>query len=211
MGESEIWSVVWSVVGALGGVGVLGTAAGVVGGFVAKHIASEIIETHKGELAKELEKYKSELNGVADRNRLFLKRQELMFDREYAAASDFYMFFDGVLPRPRFPEMDWSEAQEDIAEDFGLNAMKLGKIIESHSASLSVATLEKLKKARRLADEGLFAVGEDTGGDSYGPNLYPSDNVRAKVDEFYALLKDIEKQIRHNLERGSFSTSNDQL
>ena len=109
------WNELFKVVGALGGIA--SVSAGVAA-FVGNLISSRAIESHKAKLVLQLETHKSELNSVADRQRLLLKRQELMFEREYIAASEFYRIFTEVMPDPWAPDLDWGDAQARIAENF---------------------------------------------------------------------------------------------
>lgn len=122
------------VVGTFGGIA---SVSACVAAFVGKLISSRAIESHRAKLVLQLETHKSELNSVADRQRLLLKRQELMFEREYIAASEFYRLFTEVMPDPWAPDLDWGDAQVRIAENFHKHEAALKAFLISHSASLS--------------------------------------------------------------------------
>lgn len=196
------WSDILKIVGAIGGIASISAA---VSSFVGRVIISRIVESHKSKLNLQLERYKSELASLADRQRLLLKRQELMFEKEYAAASDFFRFFSGVVPDPWAPDLDWSDAQAEIAGDFHKHASELKKFLAVHTASISQDALKMIEGAIASANDGIFKVGMDTHGEDYGHELTPSQEVKKSVDEFYNSLKAANKQIRADLEGGSFS------
>ncbi|WP_143535685.1 hypothetical protein [Roseisalinus antarcticus] len=200
------WNDIIKIVGTLGGIA---TVSAGVAAFVGNFISSRLVETHKANLNLQLETHKGELNNLADRKRLILKRQELMFEREYAAAAEFYRFFSGVIPDPWAPDLDWGDAQAHIAGDFHRHASGLKRFLIEHSASLSQTVRRTLEKAKQVANKGIFEVGYETRGEDYDFDLTPSEGVRKIVDQFYDLLKDADKQIRSNLESGSFSGSDD--
>lgn len=200
------WNEVLKVVGTLGGIA---TVSAGVAAFVGNLISSRTIESHKAKLVLQLETHKSELNSVADRQRLLLKRQELMFEREYIAASEFYKIFSDLMPDPWAPDLDWSDAQARIAENFHKHEAALKAFLISHSASLSQTVRHTVERAKQVANDGMFEVSYDTGGENYGTNQTPHENVRKLVDNFYELVKEANTQIRSDLESGSFSRSKD--
>jgi len=200
------WNELFKVVGALGGIA--SVSAGVAA-FVGNLISSRAIESHKAKLVLQLETHKSELNSVADRQRLLLKRQELMFEREYIAASEFYRIFTEVMPDPWAPDLDWGDAQARIAENFHKHEAALKAFLLSHSVSLSQTVRQTVERAKQVANEGVFEVGYDTRGEDYENNQLPHENVRKLVNEFYELVKEANTQIRLDLESGSFSRSKD--
>jgi hypothetical protein len=78
----------------LGVAATVGVVAAPVAWWVAKlaadHSSKTWLQTHKAELDRDLESHKASLTSEADRQRLLLKRQELMFDREVIAAQAGY-------------------------------------------------------------------------------------------------------------------------
>ncbi|MFC6640772.1 MULTISPECIES: hypothetical protein [Sulfitobacter] len=196
------WNELMKVVGTFGGIA---SVSACVAAFVGKLISSRAIESHRAKLVLQLETHKSELNSVADRQRLLLKRQELMFEREYIAASEFYRLFTEVMPDAWAPDLDWGDAQVRIAENFNKHEAALKAFLISHSASLSQTVRHTVERAKQVATEGVFEVGHDTGGEGYEDNETPHENVQRLVDEFYELVKEANTQIRLDLESGSFS------
>ncbi|QJR03490.1 hypothetical protein HH800_15675 [Sphingobium yanoikuyae] len=218
------FSSVMEVVGALGGVGVIAAGIGGVAGKIMssraiehhkaslkeqlethKSALNKDLETHKLTLGRELETHKSELILGADRNRLILKRQELMFEREHAAAVDFLKIFYGVMPDAWAPDLDWSDAQREIAENLPEHERQLKKFLLNHATALSQEVRKLVASARSKASDGSFEVAQETSEGSYEPDQYPSNTVNKIVDEFYEALSDAEKKIREDLQNGSFS------
>ncbi|MDO5631710.1 MAG: hypothetical protein Q4G22_07720 [Paracoccus sp. (in: a-proteobacteria)] len=195
------------IIGALGGIGAISAT---VSALVTNLISSRIIEKHKAKLTHDLETYKSELGRTADRQRLLLKRQELMFEKEYAAASEFYRLFSGIRPEPWAPDLDWSDAQADIANNFHKHATELQKFLRQHAASVSLKVRKNLERAQETATEGVFMTAVETGGEDYDQDLIPGDQVRQTVDKFYDLLSQADEEIRRDLENGSFALTQHQ-
>lgn len=198
------WELVGQIIGAVGGIAVV---AGAVAAFVGNLISSRIVQAHKAKLDEQLETHKDTLVKEADRHRLFLKRQELMFEREYAAASDFFKLFDSMIPDPWAPNLDWYDVQPHIAENFPANERRLKAFMEKHSASLSQEVRSLITSAKSLANEGSFEVAQETHEGEYLPGNSPSDTVRAIVDKYHDLLNKAEEQLRLDLQKGSFTAT----
>jgi hypothetical protein len=203
---------VLAVVGTIGG---LGAFAGAVGGLVGKYMSDRAIqshkatldkqlESHKAELGLQLESYKGELAQDADRNRLLLKRQELMFEREFEAVVAFLKLHNKVVPEPWAPDPDWYDAQERIAENLSTHDGELKKLLDRHSVALSKEARQLISSAKSKANEGLFEVALETTEGQYEQDSGPSDKVRKIVDEFYERMKLAEAQVRLDLKVGSF-------
>ena len=48
-----------------------------------------------------------------------LRKSEFLFQKEFEAASEFLSLRRRLIPRYRFREMEWADACEDFALDFG--------------------------------------------------------------------------------------------
>jgi hypothetical protein len=82
---SDIWNTLGALVGA-------SAVVAAVAGFVPKFIADRKIESHKTDLARELERLKSELSNEAGIPKWRLKRAELLFAKQVEAGSAFIAF-----------------------------------------------------------------------------------------------------------------------
>ena len=85
-----------------------------------------------------------------------LRKSEFLFQKEYEATSEFVAMKRGLLPPYRFPDMDWHEACEEIAQNFGRNEQKLIDFIAKHGAILDKESLHNLTKAEGIAAENKF-------------------------------------------------------
>ena len=162
------------------------------------------LESHKSELASNLERHKSELALEADRSRLIIKRQELLFADEMKAASEFFRYYDQVLTMPSSPDADWSDGQIIIAESFGEHEKGLTQFIRDHGTSISDGALKLIERARSIANQGTFAVGEDTRGVSYKPNETPGADVCKLADNFWEVMTEAKNLIRSEIKTGTF-------
>lgn len=199
----EIVKIAATIVGALGGVAII---SGLVASYVGKLVSTRITQSHQAEFDRQLETHKNLLLRDADRYRLLLKRQELMFEKEYSAAADFYRLFESIVPEQSFPDLDWLESQTQIAENFDKHSQILKKFLQRHAASLSEDALKLIEKAQKIAIEGSFEISYETTGGEYERGDTASPNVRAIVDRFFGLLEEADKRLRLDLQQGSFST-----
>ena len=195
------WDDAFKVVGALGGVGVVSAA---MAAWIGNMVSSRVIEKQKATLAEQLETHKDLLLREADRNRLLLKRQELMFEREFDASVAFLNLHNNVVPESWAPDLDWSDAQVRIAEKLGTHERDLKKLLDKHSVALSKEARKLIGSAKSTANSGSFEVAQETDEGDYAPGDYPSDRVCKIVDEFYELMQQAESQIRLYLKAGTF-------
>lgn len=108
---AEIWQWLGQILAPLGG-------AGVVAWAVAKYFADRSIETHKSELNQETERLKAELGRDVETHKWKLKKKEILFEKEFEAASEFFVLRRKIEPKFRDPDMDYSEAMEEVIERF---------------------------------------------------------------------------------------------
>jgi hypothetical protein len=139
-------------------------------GLIGKTLSKSIVEQFKSNLQTTLEIHKTKL-----------KKSELLFQKEYEAASAFIFMKQSFLPSNRFPEMDWGEACEDIAQNFGVIETKISSFISLHGAILD-------ETARKL----LFnAVGISTENNSAEPDY----NATKAADSLWGILEKVEKHL----------------
>jgi hypothetical protein len=113
-------------------------------------LANRYVERVKGEIAKELEDFKTRL-----------KKSEFVFQKQYEAASSFVALKSDILPTHRFPEMEWTDACENIAEKFDKVERQLRTFVSVHGAVLSSEALKRIESAEARAGEGKFEVHGD--------------------------------------------------
>lgn len=198
------WSDALKVVGAIGGVA---TVSGAVAAFVGNLVSTRIIQQQKAKLDEQLETHKDSLMQEADRRRLLLKRQEMLFEREYSAAADFFRMFASFIPAPWAPGLDWSDVKVRIAENLFSHETELSRFLAQHAAALSQDARHLLEAAKCLANEGGYEVAQESNQGDYEPGCYPSATVCKIVDKFYENLRNAEERIYKDLEHGSFSST----
>lgn len=102
--------------------------------FISNYFANSSLEKRKSELGRETERLKGELAQEAETHKLALKKQELIFNKEVEAASAFIKIHREITPKYSHPDMDWDDACEQVASEFGKTEIKLEKFIVEHGA-----------------------------------------------------------------------------
>lgn len=116
-----------------------------------KILADRYVEQLKHEIQQEIESYKTKL-----------RKSEFLFQKEFEAASQFLSLRRRLLPRYRFPEMEWEDACEDFASDFEKVGKELEGYLATHGAALNRKALDRLLKAIAQTESGKFEVSGDT-------------------------------------------------
>ena len=160
-----------AVVVSLGGGGaiVLGLA-----NFIGKILANKYVEKVKQEFQQELESHKTRL-----------RKSEFLFQKEFDATSSFISLRLRLLPRYRFPDMEWHDACEEFAHRFQHVEESLETYIATHGAALPKSALENLAKAKRYASWGKVKV---TDGDV-------CDDAIKYAEQTMNELEEIEKEL----------------
>lgn len=162
-------------------------------GFLAKSLLEKIIlrdmKVFEAELKaktdSEIEKFKSTLTRDVESYKVQLKKSEVFFQRELEAASTFSSLFHSILPGYSHPQMDWYEACEEMARNFGKIEFQLSGFIAGHAAVLTDEERSALVDAMSAAGYGKFDVIDGVVG--------PDTNVKADV--LYTKLKELEARL----------------
>jgi hypothetical protein len=163
-----------TVVSALGGSAVIAAA---VAAFFGKLFADRSLESHK---AKESETHK-----------LKLKKQELLFQKELEAASDFFALRRKIEPKYRHPDMDWGEALEDVVEAFAKSEDRLQSFAAKYGPVLSEDNRKDLDLATGIASDHKFA--------SAGVGYRDLESAMKIAEKFLNVLQDIEDRFATEL------------
>ena len=132
-----------------------------------------MVEKLKHEIHQEIESYKTKL-----------KKSEFLFQKEFEAASQFISLCRGLLPKYRFPDMDWEDACADFAGKFALVEEELNRYMATHGAALKQQPLDRLAGAIAEAASGKFEVSRD------GVSTQGLDTARKVIKE----LEEVEKR-----------------
>lgn len=106
----------------------------------------------------EIERLKSEMSRSLESYKIQLKKSEVFFLRELEAASAFSSLFHSILPGYNNPSMDWYEACDSIAQDFGKIELRLDDFMAKHGAMLNEDERGILVDATSDAGYGKFQV-----------------------------------------------------
>lgn len=122
------------------------------------------------------------MNRNIESYKIKLKKSEVFFLRELDAASSFSSLFHLISPKFNHPDMEWHEACDSIAENFGRTEDKLGEFLSKHGAMLDDSEREILFDAAAEAAIGKFEVADGT---------IPS-NANTRADRMFEKLKTLE-------------------
>ena len=177
----EILKISAAILGSLGG-GVL-----IIGAFtkwLGELWAKRLIQEEKAKLDLDIESYKVKL-----------RKSEFLFQKEYEAVSEFVALLRSILPRHSYPDMDWYEACDHIAHDFGKIEHKINDYLATHGAVLSDEVVDLLVSAMGIAGETQFEI--------TGPEVPSSANKAANT--LYEKMHEAEQKLLEKL-HGQIST-----
>lgn len=139
---SELSTIVAAIIVSLGGGGaiILGLS-----NWIGRILADRYVAKLKHEIQQELETHKTRL-----------RKSEFLFQKEFEAASAFMSLRRVLMPKYRFPEMEWHDACEDFAGDFDKVEKELERYIAVHGAALNDAALDLLSNAKSQVSAGKF-------------------------------------------------------
>ena len=148
MNWSELVTIAAAFIVSLGGGGAIVFG---LSNWIGRILADRYVEKLKHEIHQEIESYKTKL-----------KKSEFLFQKEFEAASQFISLRRDLLPRYRFPDMDWQDACEDFADKFDLVEKELNRYMATHGAALKQQPLDRLAGTIAEAAEGKFEVSRDS-------------------------------------------------
>lgn len=153
-----------------------GGIAGLGAVFLLKSLVSTgIEEAVKLNFSRHIEDYKSQLT-----------KSEAFFLRQLDALAKLRAISRGIIPKKKFPDMEWHDACEIIAESFEEHADNIDAYLSLHSAVLPKKVLQKLESAATNATEGTFLFEWNPDRASSEPSV---DAIRA-ADALYDGVKD---------------------
>jgi hypothetical protein len=137
----------------------------------------------------EIERLRNEMGKNLESHKVRLKKSEVFFLRELDAASAFTALFRSIHPTYSHPTMDWSDACDAIAQDFGRIEARLDEFMAKHGAMLDDDERSMLIDSIADAGSGKFEV---DGGSV-------SAEAHKKADEVYETLKALEARLMKRL------------
>lgn len=174
---------------ALGGNAALLSVLGVLAKALLEKIIIRDTKVFEAELKaktdSEIERFKSTLTRDVESYKVQLKKSEVFFQRELEAASNFSSLFHSILPGYSHPQMDWHEACEEMARNFGKIERQLSDFMAKHIAVLTDEERAALIDATSYAGYGKFGVADG--------EIDADANIKA--DELYTKLKELEAKL----------------
>lgn len=140
-----------------------------------------------------IEKLKAELNKDIETHRTRLNKSEKFFELEFEAASKFVSLRRKMMPKINSPVMDWHDACDEIALQFGPLENMFATFISDYGAVLSDNVIDKLSACIALAGENKFEAMPD--GVSAQANSAASKLYDMMTDAENMMLHDIRSQI----------------
>ena len=166
----------------------VGGAAGILfvfSSWLGKVWAERILSKEKAKNAEDIEAFKKQLVLETESHKVRLKKSEHIFAREFDAASALVALVRDISPRHRQPTMDWSDACDDIAQDFGKIESQIGTYLRSHGAVLDQSVRDVLSSCMALAGESKFDVFEGE----------VSREANEAADQLYTKLQEAESAL----------------
>ena len=147
--------------------------------------AERILERQKAIYAVDLEEFKKKLVLETESHKIRLKKSELIFAREFDAASSLVALVKDITPTYKHPMMDWNDACDDIARDFGKIENLIAKYLRDNGAVLNDQVKDILASCEAIAAENQFEV--------ISGEVSPEANKAA--DDMYAKLQKAEETL----------------
>lgn len=130
------------------GLGTLGVA------FMVKAlITSGIKKAVELNFNKHLEHYKATLSQELESLKSTLKNSEVFFVRQLEALSELRSLYRKILPERDYPDMEWPEALEKIADSYKQHSVRINNYVCIYDAVLPV-------EVRNRLDEAAYAISE---------------------------------------------------
>lgn len=178
---SDIFSIASTILVSIGG----GTAiVFAFSNFLGKVWANRLMEKEKNEHTRELEALKSSFLKDSESYKIKLKKSELIFEKQFEAASALVALHRRFLPGIHFPDMDW----EDFLDHYVLSSKKIEKdlneYLSQHGAVLGAEVEKKISECLVIASLNKFEVTKDYMVTSKGKD---------EAEKIFNLLNDAKK------------------
>jgi len=136
-----------------------------------------------------------------EEHKFLLKNSEKIFEYKLNASKALYKILHDILPKRNNPEMEWSEACEEIASSFSAHEKALDEFLCNYQSTLSDEILERVKRAVSACSDGGFEfywsssmdepacseTGKDKADELYNALSEAVDLLRKEVNEMISL------------------------
>lgn len=153
--------------------------------------ASRLMAAETAKHSQDLERLREELSRNSESHKVKLRKSELIFEKEFEAASQLIALIRGFLPTYRHPHMDWYEACEKIAFDLEEIESGLDIFLSKHGAVLPTQVKEHLGSCTGIAADNKFEIAS-------AQEMYvPDSAIKAVESIFKELWKAEEEMLNH--------------
>ncbi|MBR0910805.1 hypothetical protein [Bradyrhizobium japonicum] len=136
--------------------------AGAIVFFLRNTVKTSIEEGVKFGFSRALEEHKEQLSETLEAAKTSLKFSEARFSKQFEALVALRSYFRGIRPRKRFPEMEWDDAMQDLADGLSKHFGELDKLLSQHEAVLPNPVLTTLEDAMTAAEDARFEFDWDS-------------------------------------------------
>lgn len=137
----------------------LGTGGAIVfalSSWLGKVWANRLMAAETAKHSQDLERLRQELTKSSDSYKVKLRKSELIFEKEFEAASELVALIQTFYPKFRHPDMDWSESCAEIAFDLDKIENSIKIFLSKHGAVLPTEVKRKLATCNGIASDNKF-------------------------------------------------------
>jgi hypothetical protein len=113
--------------------------------------ANRLMEKEKNEHTRELESLKNSFLKDTESYKIKLKKSELIFEKQFEAASEIVALHRSFFPDTNFPDMDWEDVLDHYAFSSKEIEKKLKEYLSRHGAVLGEEVEEKISECLGIA------------------------------------------------------------
>lgn len=184
----ELFELASVILLSLGGGGIIVFA---FSSWLGKVWANRLMAAETAKHSRDLERLREELSRGLESHKVKLRKSELVFEKEFEAASQLVALIRGFLPTYRHPHMDWHEACEEIAFDLEKIESGLDGFLSKHGAVLPTEVKEHLGSCTGIAADNKFEIA------SVEEMYVPDSAIDAADKVFKELWEAEEKMLSH--------------
>lgn len=118
--------------------------------------AERILNREKAQQGQDLERFKQQLQEEAERHKIRLKKSEFIFAKQFDAASALVALYRDISPSYSHPDMDYYDACDQVAENFGKIEGLIHTYVRTHGAVLTDSVKHLLYLSIGIAGEHKF-------------------------------------------------------
>jgi len=145
---------------------------------------------------KHLENYKATLSQELESLKSTLKNSEVFFVRQLEALSQLRSLYRKILPERDYPDMEWPEALEKIADSYKQHSTHINDYMSAYDALLPVDVREQLERAAYAISEIRFQFDYNSKTLDATPNSEALENaelyfelIKKSIDSFQECIE----------------------